>query len=439
MSDRTISSLVLTRFRPDQPAGGAALRNWQNIQALSRLGPVDVVSIGDVAHTEPVEVVRHWQAFVPEPIANRLGGLNRWRPTLEGLERTRHPVLDAFHCPAAARWIEARLSSHAYDIVVVEELALALYLRTIVRSGTRVVFDAHNVEADLRREMAAKRKLGHSWRGRLRTRLLGRRLREVERRAVRAADLIWVCSEVDADALRRAYRPSAPITVVPNGVDVAAYRPHHAVRVDADWSDHPLTLMYPGAFSYYPNEEAALCLIKRVLPLVRRRHPEARAVLVGRDPTPAMLAAADNDPGIIVTGTVPSVLPFFEPPCVVTLPITLGSGTRLKILEAFAAARPVISTRKGAEGIAATDGRELFLRNDPGEMAEGAIQLWHSSALRRSLCDNALQLVLTRYSWETAAQRIKASLAAIQSEKPLSVGQLHATAPAPAATPPSSP
>src|SRR5690606_30073893 len=121
---------------------------------------------------------------------------------------------------------------------------------------------------------------------------------------VGAADLIWVCSEVDADALRRAYRPRSPVVVVPNGVDVPAYRPLHAVPIDSDWSDHPLTLMYPGAFSYYPNEEAALCLIKRVLPVVRRRHPEARAVLVGRDPTPAMLTAADNDPGIIVTGSV---------------------------------------------------------------------------------------------------------------------------------------
>src|SRR5690606_6579846 len=141
----------------------------------------------------------------------------------------------------------------------------------------------------------------------------------------------------------------------------------------------------------------------------------------GRDPTPAMLAAADNDPGIIVTGTVPSVLPFFEPPCIVTLPITLGSGTRLKILESFAAARPVISTRKGAEGIAADDGRDLFLRDDPGEMAGAAIQLWRSAALRRSLCDNALQLVLARYSWEAAARRINASLEAIQTEKPLSL------------------
>ena len=169
---------------------------------------------------------------------------------------------------------------------------------------------------------------------------------------------------------------------MPNGVDVESYRRVDALPAGADWSRLPITLLYPGLFNYLPNEDAAIRLIKEVLPAVRARGRAARVVLVGRNPTPSLLEAARHDPGVEVTGAVESVVPYLEQPCVVTLPIAIASGTRLKILEAFAVGRPVVSSAKGAEGIDAVDGEHLLIRETPDSMAAAVIDLWNRPVLR---------------------------------------------------------
>jgi glycosyltransferase involved in cell wall biosynthesis len=151
-------------------------------------------------------------------------------------------------------------------------------------------------------------------------------------------------------------------------------------------------------------------LIREVLPSLRTHGCQARVVLVGRDPTDAMRAAARQDSCVHVTGTVESVLPYLEQPCVVTLPIDVGSGTRLKILEAFALDRPVVSTAKGVEGIAGVDGQHLLIREDSASIARAVIDLWNAPRVREKLCANALELVRNYYSWSVAAEKIAQSL-----------------------------
>jgi glycosyltransferase involved in cell wall biosynthesis len=104
------------------------------------------------------------------------------------------------------------------------------------------------------------------------------------------------------------------------------------------------------------------------------------------------------------------VLPYLEQACVVTLPIAWGSGTRLKILEAFAVGRPVVSTAKGAEGLDVVDGEHLLIRDDAAAIANAAIELWHRPDVRSRVCGNAFELVARRYSWPAAAERIAESL-----------------------------
>jgi polysaccharide biosynthesis protein PslH len=239
---------------------------------------------------------------------------------------------------------------------------------------------------------------------------LHRRMVAAERRIVMGADVVWACSEHDARQLERVHGRRTRMTVVPNGVDVDSYRRAGALPPGADWSRLPITLLYPGLFNYLPNEDAATRLIRDVLPAVRAHGRSVRLVLVGRNPTPSLLAAARQDAGVEVTGTVESVVPYLEQACVVTLPIAIASGTRLKILEAFAVGRPVVSSAKGAEGIEALDGEHLLIRETPESMAAAVIDLWNRPVLRTTLCQNALELVRTRYSWSIAARRIAQSL-----------------------------
>jgi glycosyltransferase involved in cell wall biosynthesis len=402
-----MTTLVLTRHQPYPPAGGGPLRNWQNIRALASLGPVDVVSIGVDEAAEPVEGIREWTSLS----LRQRTKWDRLKTACWLLRPGIFPAVDQIHARSVERWLRQRMAQRRYDLAVIEGISVSSYVDELKRAGCRVVFDAHNAEsvyqsAVLSALSGPRPSVARS----VKDLILHRRIVAAERRIVMGADVVWACSEHDALQLERVHGRQAGMTVVPNGVDVDKYRRIGALPVEADWSRLPITLLYPGLFNYLPNEDAATRLIRDVLPAVRARGRSARLVLVGRNPTSSLLAAARQDPDIEVTGTVESVVPYLEQACVVTLPITLASGTRLKILEAFAVGRPVVSSAKGAEGIEALDGEHLLIRETPESMAAAVIDLWNRPVLRTTLCQNALELVRTRYSWSIAARRIAQSL-----------------------------
>jgi polysaccharide biosynthesis protein PslH len=399
-----VTSLVVTRWRPDQAKTGAALRIWQNIQALTRLGPVDVLTVDTDDDDATFAGVRNWTSV-------SLHGRTRWdrlKTRCWVLRPGVHHSIDAFHAGAVARRLRTQIVDQRYDVAVVEGIALASYIPDLTRTGARIVFDAHNVESLLLRDTLRASALAGPVR-RLKNWVVMRRIQAAERRAVRRSHLVWACSTRDAQQIERLFG-GPPVSVVPNALDVDAYR--GAPLADADWSRQSITVLYTGLFSYSPNADAAMTLVQEVLPRLRATGRDARLMLVGRDPTAAMLAAARRDPSVLVTGAVESVVPYLHAPCVVAVPLRLGSGTRLKILEAFAAGRPVVSTAKGAEGLDAIDGRHLVIREDPDGFAAAIVDLWHDAKRRRQLCEQATALVQTQYSWSVAADRIARSLAA---------------------------
>jgi polysaccharide biosynthesis protein PslH len=394
-------TLFVTRWRPHLPDGGAPLRNAQNIAAMAALGEVDVLSVGREETAVPVAGIRSWQHFPRQK-----------RPFLSGswlLQSGRHPLTEAFRHPGAERHLAALLAERAHDLAVVEEVALAGYIAPIRATGTRVVFDAHNVEARLRADLGRG---SGSWTPRPRQAVLNRRLAAIERAAVRDADLVWTCSAVDAETLIRLHAPAAPVAVVPNAVEVEAYAAARAHQATRPGSAAPIALVYTGSYGYAPNAEAALELMRDILPALRARGAKVTLALVGREPSPEMVAAAAADPDVTLTGAVPSILPWLSRPCLMALPIRQGSGTRLKILEAFAAGCAVVSTAKAAEGIAAADGREIRLAETAADFAAAIQALWRDEAARAAQNAAALRLVAERYSWPSAARAAHASLRA---------------------------
>jgi glycosyltransferase involved in cell wall biosynthesis len=336
--------------------------------------------------------------------------LDRIKTACSPLRPGIYPGVDLYHSRRVASWLRDRASHCRYDLAVIETISMASYLADLRRAAHRVVFDAHNIESTLHAALVAADSRRAPALGRIKTSVLNRRMWAAERRVVRGADLVWVCSRGDARQLESVYGRRAGITVVPNGVDVDAYRRAGAVPSGGDWASGPITMVYPGLLDYGPNEVAAFRLIDEVLPAIRARGYQARVVLVGRNPKPALIEAARRHPGIEVTGAVYDIVRYLEPACVVTLPITVGSGTRVKILEAFAASRPVVSTSKGAEGIDAIDGDHLLIRESSTAMADAVIEVWRAPSLRGRLCHNALELVQARYSWSAAAAQIAHSL-----------------------------
>lgn len=257
------------------------------------------------------------------------------------------------------------------------------------------VFDSHNCLSDMTRQLRGDAV------GRIRSAHLSREhaaLRQQEAEVCRRTDVTLVCSEQDARAFRRLH-PAVRAVVVPNGVDSEYFRPATAAEEQAD------TLVFTGAMSYWPNEQAAIYFCREVMPVLRASGRAIRCYLVGRDPSPRVRALHDGS-SVIVTGAVDDVRPFVRQAQAVVVPLLHGGGTRLKILEAFSMSKAVVSTSLGAEGIPARHGQEILLADDAASFARQTLSVLADSALRRRLGQQARQFAVEQFDWRTIRQTL---------------------------------
>jgi glycosyltransferase involved in cell wall biosynthesis len=412
MSNKSI--LFLTRFRPDIMDGGGALRNGQNIYGLSLLGKLDLIYIGTEKKINPLPYLNACEAFTIDSSGKKAHGvLHKILQNVKIFLGGNYPQFSGYYVPDVVKWILRREASGLiYDYVVVEELALAYYIPHLKRIGRTVVFDAHNVEGILRSQMESaktdwSRYIGF---GAFKRFVLRRNLEKLESRAVNTADLVWACSDLDKELLLNAYGAAIKCFAVPNTINVDNYLYKTRELETGSWADKPLAIVYMGSYSYLPNSVAALTLMTEVMPILRNKSNGVKLYLVGRSPTPDMVAYAQSHHDIVITGSVDSIEPYLSMACVLAMPIGLGSGTRLKVLEGFAARRPIVSTSKGAEGLEIEDGANIIIREEPAQIAQAILDLWQNTDLRARICDSGFCLVKDRYSWHSAAQSIHDSL-----------------------------
>jgi glycosyltransferase involved in cell wall biosynthesis len=159
-----------------------------------------------------------------------------------------------------------------------------------------------------------------------------------------------------------------------------------------------------GRMDYHANIDAALFFVREVWPRVRDRRPELRLAIVGAQPPKQILALREH--GAMVTGTVDDVRPYYRSALVSVVPLRVGGGTRLKVLEAMAAGAPVVSTTLGAEGLAITPGKDILIADSPGAMADAITGLQTGSPLWQQLADNGKQLVRAKYDWAVVGETL---------------------------------
>jgi glycosyltransferase involved in cell wall biosynthesis len=216
-----------------------------------------------------------------------------------------------------------------------------------------------------------------------------------------------VASESELERLRRR-EPLAALAAVGNGVDVEAHSP---AEIEAAWSRmEPATrpadgsVLFVGSMDYHANIDGAIEFATQIWPRLRQEENEnvtgaAREfVIVGRNPPPEVTSLAKLA-GIRVTGTVPDVRAYYRAALAVVVPLRIGSGTRLKILEAMAAGVPVVSTQLGAEGLAVTPGENILLAETPEQFVNALRSLASASPLRARLVESARRLVAAEYDW----------------------------------------
>ena len=208
-------------------------------------------------------------------------------------------------------------------------------------------------------------------------------------------------SEADRDELAR-LAPRARIVTVPTGVDTAYFAPTAV-------PEKPGRLVFTGSMDWYPNEDAILFFIDRILPAIRRAVPGVSMAVVGRNPTGRMRAVAERA-GIRVTGTVEDVRVHVEPAAVYVVPLRVGGGTRLKIFEALAMGKAVLSTTVGAEGLALEPGRQVVLGDGAEALSRELVALLRSPDRRASLGSEGRRLVEECYSWKTVTTTFESGL-----------------------------
>ena len=303
-----------------------------------------------------------------------------------------------FTTPVAMSVLEQLFRQQEFDAVQVESVHLIAYAELIRRIAPKVpmLCDWHNIESEIQDRYA------EHYPGTLRSvyaRRTAHLLRRVEREFLRLGDAHTVCSERERDVLS-ALEPNARVEVIENGVDVAYFS--ETMRLPGG-PRH--SLVYVGRMDYHANVDAVVSFAREVWPEVRRKRPEVQFVIVGARPKPEVLALA-SQPGVTVTGTVEDLRPYYREALAAVVPLRVGGGTRLKILEAMAAGTPVISTPLGAEGLGVTPGQELVLADTPATMAEAVAGLHEDSPEWRRLSENGKRLVLSRYDWPVIGEKL---------------------------------
>lgn len=263
------------------------------------------------------------------------------------------------------------------------------------RAAERVMLFEHNVEYviwkrlhDVERRPLRRALLALEW----------RKMRRYEAKACRRAAVTVAVSEADRDLLA-ANAPEADIRAIPTGVDTAYFHPNGAV-------DTPATLVFTGSMDWYPNEDAILYFIEAILPEIRREVPGVSLAVVGRDPS-IRLRTVGAAAGVRVTGTVGDVRPYVAEAAVYVVPLRVGGGTRLKIFEALAMAKAVVSTRIGAEGLPIVSGEHFLQADEPADFARAVVTLLKDPALRRALGMAGRRLMEERYSWRQVAREFE--------------------------------
>ena len=353
---------------------------------MARVYSVSLVALiattdNEAKDTIPEEI--KLQEFVKVPLPN--GFQHKRVQQLLSILRGRSRLLDAYHIESVQKIIDDLFTKSHYDAVLFESVFMASYQ---IPQGTRVIIDQHNIEYELlyrtyQHEKAFIRKWYNWWES--------RQLKPVELERCRNAQGVLVTSEREA-LLLKPLLPASMIAVVPNGVDLEAF------QQTSQGQEIPGRLIFTGSMDYYPNVDAVLYFARACWPLIRLKIPTATWQIVGKNPPP-VVRDLTKLPNISVTGLVPNVKPYLAAATVAIAPLLIGSGTRLKILEALAMGKAVVSTSLGCEGLNVVPSKHLIVADQPEVFAQSIVDLLQNAEQRIILGRAGRMLAETEYSW----------------------------------------
>lgn len=290
-----------------------------------------------------------------------------------------------------ARRVREVVSEQGIDVVHYDTIALARFIHSA--AGIPSVLTHHNIESQL----MARRAAVERWPASTYLAMQTRKLVAYEKSMSPRFDVNVMMSELDAEGLRQ-LAPSVETAVVPNGVDVSYFSP----------GDEPeeAAMIYTGGMNMFANRDAVMHFVDNIWPAVKAARPDARFDIVGQDPPAELLQRAQRDSGLRIHGYVDDVRPLVRKAAVYVVPIRVGGGTRLKVLDALAQGKAIVSTAVGCEGIQVTERKDILIEDEPAAFARQVVALLNDPAWRRELGVAARGLAESRYAWGPIGERL---------------------------------
>ena len=396
--------LVLFHFYPLPADNGAKMRTWALLRALAAEGhAITLLTLASPRqvdeHAAEVRRVCRQVEYLPWHLAS-LSSSRQYASRLMALFSSLPYGVLRFRSEAVKQHLLRLLSSHKFDAILCEEPYLLVNLPASLPAA--LIVDNQNLEhVVLERYLAYDPNPAR----RLYARLESKKLASWEQQAWSRAHLVTACSEHDKRLMRRLC-PSLSVAVIPNTIDVDAYTP--ALNDDGE------TVLYTGGMDWYPNRDAVEFFVASALPELRSAAPNLRFVVAGRSASDGFCAKFACLRDVHFTGPISDMRAEIAKAAVCVVPLRIGSGTRLKILEAAAMAKPIVSTRIGAEGLDFVDGREIMLADEPKAFAGAVADLLRDASRRRELGQAARRRVEERYSLPALRTAVRAALAELK-------------------------
>jgi polysaccharide biosynthesis protein PslH len=369
------------------------LKEWHsknNITYLALLpaGTADAAK----SHARSYSSEQVWIPWADQP----KGSASFYLALLRNLLFSKYPyVIDKYRNSEAAEKIAGLEQTNNYDVVIADFLSMTLNISLDGIDPAKVIVFQHNVESQIwkRHFLTARNPLLKAYMF-----VQWRRYRRFEAEMCSKFRGVIAVSEDDANRFREEFGLSNVLGHVPTGVDVDFFE---ATRYEPE----PERIMFLGSMDWMPNIDGIIDFCKTTYPLIRLRCPNVRLTIIGRNPTPAVVALAQQDPSIDVTGTVDDVRPFMAKAAASIVPLRVGGGTRIKIFETMAMGIPVVSSSIGAEGLPVQDSRDIYIADNAELFAERVVTLLQDSAAARTMGAAGQRLVRQRFTWNAAVMQ----------------------------------
>lgn len=393
--------LFLSQIVPYPPHGGVLQRGYHIVRELGRRATVHLLAFvhpdelpTPEALDESRRVLGQFCATVDYfPLWAKASALHTVAALGTGILSSRPFSTVAHRSPAFQRQVAAALAGERFDVVHVDTIALHPFVDPAPDAAT--VLTHHNIESMLlERRAQVETRAVPRW-------VLQRESRKLaayERLVAPRYDANLMMSADDARLLERR-APGVCTAVVPNGVDIDYFAPGPV-------SEQQPAVVYTGGMNMLANRDAVMHFTGAIWPRITAAVPEVRFFAVGQDPPAELHEAASRDPRIVVTGKVPDIRPYVRQAAVYIVPIRVGGGTRLKVLDAMASGKALVSTSVGCEGIRVEPGTHLVVADEPVAFADATIALLRDPARRAALGQAARHLAEGEYAWSIVGDHL---------------------------------